>query len=211
MGLNWFTEPCRWKRREVSSFHVSSRAFGGQTKRHLRTSRFECVFIKKKKSLDKSSQETYHVPWISLGPSPWSLLSVDCGDVAGSAPHLRIGESHLSSFTVPRGPGCSCHGTNVSETITPQSTPWWEDGVKLVEKCAQRPAVVIVLPVPPAEVKTSFQQLRLAPGGYRRDIIITLRTFCCLVATTWALSLYYTNCHHSGALWLPPGLPVQSR
>lgn len=45
MGLIWFTEPCHWKGREMSSLHVSRHAFGGQTQMHFRTSKFKCVFI----------------------------------------------------------------------------------------------------------------------------------------------------------------------
>ena len=109
-----------------------------------------------------------------------------------------------------KGPGCRCHGTNVSDHHTTVYTTVgrWS---QIVGRMWPETSSAKSVPLPFTEVKTSFQQLRLAPGGYRRDITTTPRALCCLTATIRALSLHYTNCHHSGGLWVPLGLSDQSQ
>lgn len=129
MGLNWFTEPCHWKGREMSRLRVSSHAFGGQAKTDFRTSRFECVSTMKNNSLHKSFQAPKifpALPRVSLHTERRAYLALLLWKMTvgmrRSALHLRLRKSHLICFTIPRGRGCSCHGNNVSDTITPQST-----------------------------------------------------------------------------------------
>lgn len=130
----------------MSRLHVSSHAFGGPTKTHFRTSRFECVSTMKNKSLHKSFQAPKMFPaltWVALHSAEdgaylvltlWKMIV----RMWRSAPHLRIRESHLNSLIIPRGLGCSCHGNNVSDTITSQSTNTftmvggWVKGSKVV-------------------------------------------------------------------------------
>lgn len=118
MGLNWFTEPCHWKGREMSSLHVSSHEFGGQTKTHFRTSRSECVSTMKNKSLHKSFQAPKMfpaLPWVPLHTERRAYLVFTLWKMTigmwRSAPHLPLRESHLSSFTIPRGLAIVAMGT----------------------------------------------------------------------------------------------------
>ena len=124
MGLNGLTEPCCWKRRDVSSLHVSSHAFGGPAQKASQM----CFHQGKKKitgSLPKHLSHSLSFPG-SL-PLALTLRQLMWG---WGAPHLRTGQSHLSSFTLPRGPAVGAMG-RMCQAITRQSTPQRGDGVKL--------------------------------------------------------------------------------
>lgn len=102
---------------------------GGAGKTYFRTSGFKCVFTMKNKPLGRSCKAPTVFPALpqvllhgaEVEPGGPHSQAVDCGDV-GSALHLRIQERHLRNCTISRGPSCSCSGTNMSDTITSQST-----------------------------------------------------------------------------------------
>lgn len=182
MGLNWFTEPWHWKGREMSRLRVSSHAFGGQSKTHFRTSRFECISTMKNKSLHKPFQAPVTF-LLALGPSPcsrrWSLPGPhfqgdDCRDVEVIPTPKDKGKPPKQIY-YSKGPGLwlpwkQCvwyHHTTGYEHL------YWVVGRwrKLPKQCTQRPVGVIVHPAHPAEGnKTSLQQFRPAPGGCRSHL-----------------------------------------
>lgn len=128
MGLNWFTEPCHWKGREMSRLRVSSHAFGGQANTDFRTSRFECVSSMKNNSLHKSFQAPKifpALPRVSLHTECRAYLALilwkmTVGMRRSALPIATGKPPHLLYYS--KGRGCSCQGNNVSDTITPQST-----------------------------------------------------------------------------------------
>lgn len=129
----------------------------------------------------------------------------------GSASHLRIQETHLRSFTTPRGsdvvamrPMCLIPSHH---SLHPPSSPWG-DKDKLAVEYAQRPVVATVHPAPHGEAKT-LEQLRLGIRGCRRQ-----HPGSFLLPGSYhlgVLSFHYRNCHHSGDLWSSLGLSVKIR
>ena len=86
---------------------------GGQPKRHLRPSRSKCVFIKEKKitgSLPKHLSRLLSFPGsLSLALTLEQLM---WGWGVGPTPKDRRESPKQLYFS--KGPGCRCHGTNVS-------------------------------------------------------------------------------------------------
>ena len=108
----------------MSSLHVSSHAFRGPAQKASQM----CFHQGKKITVSLPKHLSHSLSFPGSLPLALTLRQLMWG---WGTPHLRTGQSHLSSFTLPRGPAVGAMG-RMCQAITRQSTPQQGDGSQTV-------------------------------------------------------------------------------